>query len=215
MFRAIALVPLLLVGACATYVSDHEQRLVRSLPNQRDVSISDQQTYPGQVLCGRYTALTGNGFFQHTRNFVVTPERVLENPKEEETWVYCTRNSAAALYERTGIGAPDGDWEALRKVSSDLSAIDDAILAFYNHTYALPQNLEQLLTGPTPLDEATLVDPWGRSYEYRGGLTGRTVPRFELYTLGADGEAGGQGPAADVTRSTLPLLQHVLKLEAP
>ena len=41
------------------------------------------------------------------------------------------------------------------------------------------------------------LDPWGRPYQYvvpgRGGMS------FEVYSLGSDGEPGGEGDAADIS----------------
>lgn len=39
------------------------------------------------------------------------------------------------------------------------------------------------------------IDPWGNPYEYR--IPGRSGP-FDLYSLGADGQQGGEGYDADV-----------------
>jgi hypothetical protein len=44
-------------------------------------------------------------------------------------------------------------------------------------------------------DEPPPVDPWGRTLHYRVLRGGRS---YELSTLGADGESGGDGPAADL-----------------
>lgn len=212
MFRVLGLLSVLILSACASHTRDYEQRLVKSLPNQRDVSFANQKTYPGKVLCGQYTALVGNGFSTRTRPFVVTPERVMENPTNNETAVYCSKNPAAALYERTGIGPDNDDWTALSSVYADMQAINEAVVAYYNRNAALPMNLEKLPVESTSISPETLLDPWGKPYVYRGGLSGRTVPRFELHTLGVDGTAGGQGSAADIHLENLPLLGHVLNL---
>ncbi len=46
------------------------------------------------------------------------------------------------------------------------------------------------------LDEALPVDPWGHAYEYRDEPA--EGQDFTLYSLGADGEPGGEGIAADI-----------------
>lgn len=46
------------------------------------------------------------------------------------------------------------------------------------------------------LDESVPVDPWGNPYQY--GLKGREGQPFFLYSLGADGQRGGEGNDADV-----------------
>ena len=65
--------------------------------------------------------------------------------------------------------------------------------------WQLPQS------GPRPgtwrgpyLRKAVPVDPWGRPYVYRG--PGEVNPAtYDLLSYGADGQAGGDGEAADIT----------------
>lgn len=38
-------------------------------------------------------------------------------------------------------------------------------------------------------------DPWGREYQY---MNPGTRGRIDLFSLGADGQAGGEGPSADI-----------------
>lgn len=50
--------------------------------------------------------------------------------------------------------------------------------------------------GPYIKNADPLTDPWGRPYEYRSpGEHGE----YDLYTLGADNQTGGDGEDADVT----------------
>lgn len=50
--------------------------------------------------------------------------------------------------------------------------------------------------GPYIQSAESLIDPWGRPYEYRyPGDNGD----FDLYSLGADGAIGGDGENADIT----------------
>lgn len=46
------------------------------------------------------------------------------------------------------------------------------------------------------LDEAVPADPWGNPYVY--SMPGRDGRPFALYSLGADGQPGGEGNDADV-----------------
>ncbi|MEJ2205758.1 MAG: type II secretion system major pseudopilin GspG [Gemmatimonadota bacterium] len=71
------------------------------------------------------------------------------------------------------------------------------------------QGLEALRTEPTTeplpnnwrgpyLRREVPVDPWGRSYEYRS--PGEENPTsYDLFTLGLDGQPGGEGEDADIT----------------
>lgn len=79
-----------------------------------------------------------------------------------------------------------------------------------NDTYpTTDQGLDALRTipasGDTPsnwkgpyLREAVPLDPWGRPYVYLApGVANPTL--YDLYTLGKDGRAGGDGENADIT----------------
>lgn len=46
------------------------------------------------------------------------------------------------------------------------------------------------------LDEAVPNDPWGRPYNYE--ITGNSDQGFWLFSLGADGQRGGEGVDADI-----------------
>ena len=55
------------------------------------------------------------------------------------------------------------------------------------------------------LRKALPEDPWGRPYRYES--PGRSNPAtFDLYTLGRDGEIGGEGEDADITSWGGPVL---------
>lgn len=46
------------------------------------------------------------------------------------------------------------------------------------------------------LDEAVPADPWGKPYQY--SIPGRDGLPFAIYSLGADGQPGGEGNDADI-----------------
>jgi len=60
--------------------------------------------------------------------------------------------------------------------------------------YAKPENLPAW-SGPY-LDKAVPKDPWGRDYVYK--CPGEHGP-YDLSSLGADGQPGGEGENADIT----------------
>ncbi len=60
--------------------------------------------------------------------------------------------------------------------------------------YAKPESLPAW-SGPY-LDKAVPKDPWGRDYVYK--CPGEHGP-YDLYSLGADGQPGGEGENADIT----------------
>lgn len=60
--------------------------------------------------------------------------------------------------------------------------------------YLKPESLPAW-SGPY-LDKAVPKDPWGRDYVYK--CPGEHGP-YDLYSLGADGQPGGEGENADIT----------------
>jgi general secretion pathway protein G len=101
------------------------------------------------------------------------------------------------------------------KISAAKSQIEALTLALNSYRMdndAFPsteQGLEALRTMPTTgdaphnwkgpyLSRVLPLDPWGRPYMYVS--PGRTnTGSFDLYTLGRDGRAGGDGEDADIT----------------
>lgn len=212
MYRLTTLLSALLIGGCTSYTADYQERLVRSLPNQREVSFSDTASYPGKILCGRYTTLSSQGFTMVTRDFVVGPDSVNSNASPDEVAVYCSKDPEQALSTRLGIGAADGDYAALIKLRDDMQAIDLAINNYYNAVATLPRTLDALLEGDYGVDAAGLKDPWGRPYNYEGGLSGRSAPQYQLGSYGADGDPGGSGADADISKELTAMLDHVIRL---
>lgn len=104
---------------------------------------------------------------------------------------------------------PERDRAAARKAKIDIGAIETALDQYRLDMFAYPtteQGLAALVTippGETRTDQyrpggylRTLpVDPWGRPYQYR--QPGDHGP-IDVYSLGADGEPGGEGVNADI-----------------
>jgi len=99
------------------------------------------------------------------------------------------------------IGKAEG--AKAKAASSQVSRLAMAVESYYLDTGTTPDSLDQLVTesgnvtgwnGPY-VKESSLKDPWGRDYEY-------TYPgehaEFDLVSLGADGQTGGEGKNADV-----------------
>ena len=83
----------------------------------------------------------------------------------------------------------------ITKAQSDLRAIENALNMYRldNHSYpTTDQGLEALVDKYLP---RTPMDPWNRPYQYLSpGVRGQ----FDLYTLGRDGQPGGEGEDADI-----------------
>jgi len=90
-----------------------------------------------------------------------------------------------------------------KAAASQVSRLAMAVESYYLDTGSTPVNLEVLVTesgdvkgwnGPY-VRASLLKDPWGREYEYRyPGDHGD----FDLVSLGADGQPGGEGKNADL-----------------
>ena len=101
----------------------------------------------------------------------------------------------------------------LQAAESDLRNIANALDIYRLDNFNYPstdQGLSALVTKPSGFPEPknynpegyikgqVPVDPWGSPYNYvREGST------FDLYSYGADGAEGGEGPAADIRYTDL------------
>lgn len=99
------------------------------------------------------------------------------------------------------------DEARLVKAKQDISAIGSALQLYKLDNYRYPttdQGLEALVTQPNsepaapnwkPYLQQLPNDPWGRAYLY---LSPGEHGDFDLYTLGADGDEGGEGMDATI-----------------
>lgn len=112
-----------------------------------------------------------------------------------------------------GIVAPNvlgsADEARVQKVYADFNAIETALKIYRLDNFAYPsaeQGLRALVQRPTlePLPrqwksegylDALPLDPWGSPYLY---LSPGQHGSFDIYTLGADSTAGGEGQNADL-----------------
>jgi general secretion pathway protein G len=77
-----------------------------------------------------------------------------------------------------------------------------AVESYYLDTGATPESLQQLVEDPGAggwngpyVKAASLKDPWGHDYEY---VFPGEHGEFDITTLGADGQPGGEGKNADI-----------------
>lgn len=96
--------------------------------------------------------------------------------------------------------------EAKRSAAkTNIAEIEKAIDMFRYDYERLPNSLDELITQPSDipaekwkepaLKAKNLLDPWGRPFVYRNpGQQGI----FDLLSLGADGQEGGDGDNADI-----------------
>lgn len=115
----------------------------------------------------------------------------------------------AAMIVPNVIGRPD---DARKTVAeTDIRSIASALKIYRLDNRAYPstaQGLEALVSRPTGTPEANNwhpegylpelpVDPWGNAYVYRS--PGASGSGFDLISLGADGQPGGENYAADIS----------------
>lgn len=93
-----------------------------------------------------------------------------------------------------------------RLAGTQLEALAAKIEQYRMDTGQLPQSLEHLVAnpgqpgwlGPYVRRSEDLLDPWRRGVQLR--TPGRDGGEFELVSLGADGQPGGDGVDADIVR---------------
>ena len=101
------------------------------------------------------------------------------------------------------------DKAMVSKAQIDIAMLEQALDMYKLDNTVYPttaQGLESLLEPPAGGDSVNYrtggyikrlpEDPWGNAYHYQ--QPGQHGP-FDLYSFGADGSAGGSGPAADIT----------------
>ncbi len=97
------------------------------------------------------------------------------------------------------------------KALSDISELDSALQHYYLDTGSYPTQEEGLNALRNPpqtakdwrgpyLQKPLPPDPWGTPYQYE--CPGENGEDFTVLSYGKDGQAGGDGPNADVTEGT-------------
>ncbi len=106
--------------------------------------------------------------------------------------------------------APVGDRSRLSKVRADIASLESALEQYSLDLYTYPSmtdGLNALSTPPAGVDLALYRqggyirrvqnDPWGNPYQYVFPGT-RSGGRYDVFSFGADGQPGGEGPDADI-----------------
>lgn len=102
-------------------------------------------------------------------------------------YVGSARADAAAIQ----ISRLDGILELYRLDNGRYPSTNEGLGALIEKPADVPQ-----WNGPYLKSAETLIDPWGRPYEY---VAPGDHGEFDLFTLGADGSEGGDSEDADVT----------------
>ncbi len=96
-----------------------------------------------------------------------------------------------------------GETAKAKAAASQVDRLAMGVETYYLDTGSTPDSLDQLITEPGnvkgwngPYVKSSLLkDPWKREYEYR--YPGDHAD-FDLWSLGADGQPGGEGKNADI-----------------
>jgi general secretion pathway protein G len=100
------------------------------------------------------------------------------------------------------IGKAEG--AKIRAASSQISRLSMSVETFYLDTGTAPDRLQDLVQEPHNVagwngpyvKNSLLKDPWGKEYQFRSpGEHGD----FDIFSLGADGQVGGEGKNSDIT----------------
>ena len=91
-----------------------------------------------------------------------------------------------------------------KAASSQISRISMSVESYYLDTGNVPSSLEELVNQPSGTDgwngpyikNSLLKDPWGKPYRYSSP---GEHSDFDIESLGADGQRGGDGKNADIT----------------
>ena len=100
------------------------------------------------------------------------------------------------------IGKAEG--AKVRAAATAVSRLSMGVENFYLDTGSTPSRLDDLVDEPHDaagwngpyVKSSLLKDPWGKEYQYR---TPGEHGEFDIYSLGADGQVGGDGKNADIT----------------
>ncbi|MBD9369579.1 type II secretion system major pseudopilin GspG [Xanthomonas sp. XNM01] len=102
-------------------------------------------------------------------------------------------DSSKVQVAETQVRLLRGAIETFRLEVGRIPTTDEGLAVLY--TAPADERAKARWRGPY-LDEAVPADPWGNPYRY--STPGRDGLPFAIYSLGADGEPGGEGINADV-----------------
>jgi general secretion pathway protein G len=93
----------------------------------------------------------------------------------------------------------------IKLAKTDIRSIADGVKLFRLEYHRNPRNMNELIEPPLrsgrrspPFFDRSLIDPWDNPYLYES-----RAGKFEIWSLGAGGEAGGEGEEADIRWSEL------------
>lgn len=221
----LALAVIYLMTGCSEDNSEAAKIAIKqNLPVTYKVEYGEFTSYPGGVLCGDFTPIGRFDVPEKPAAFVFINGEVLSPPSEDDLAIFCSKDQEGQLRKRLGISNAGKGAQSLQAVRQHLGDLDQALQAYLsdNRIYPLTeQGLTALVTAseinPKPfrfrdggyIDQIP-DDPWGRPYHYSSEEVLRLEPiEYSLFTLGRDGEPGGEGEDADINSNHLKYLNHI------
>ncbi|AQA19171.1 hypothetical protein BST95_13920 [Halioglobus japonicus] len=213
------------LAACSSEIEDAKKALADSIVIKTDMSVSDLRAYPGDVVCGKFTAYVS---YHEPRMedapFIYRNGQIDRTPRPSDWKIFCNEDSATSLTAMTGFGPLTNDSAEWLAIIRDFGKITAALEAYYadNHFYpyneqglaALMEKPESKMPMPNYPEAGYLSampnDPWGRPYLYKAVQWGRNKGKVELLSLGRDGTPGGEGLDADVSSEYLSYFNHII-----
>ena len=222
---ALSLASILLLQACSDDIGKAKEILESGFKGKRTTfEYRNLEAFPGGVVCGDVLVDDPMQRSIRYRQFIVWGDHAQYRPSQEDWAIFCSQDPAAALQATFGIGPLDTQAGQLSKVRKDIRALQQPLQQYLEDNYFLPstgQGLAALVTAskipPRPgrfrqggyLAELP-TDPWGRPYHYERSRLGGIAHEYRIFTLGADGAAGGDGQDADVGSEHLKYLDYIV-----
>jgi general secretion pathway protein G len=219
----LLLAGLVLLSACSDRKEEAKEALLSVLPQKRDVEYRELVEYPGGAVCGEYDTVDPMRGSSRYHPFVVWGGTAEDRPTAEDLAIFCNRDAEAALLATLGIGPLEAPENQLQQIRGDMRLIEAALEEYQVDNHFLPstaQGLGALLSPaeippkPTRFRDGGYLpqlpeDPWGRPYQYERSGLGGIAHDYRIFTLGADGTAGGSGKDADVSSKHLKYLDYI------
>ena len=225
MKRSIALAVVLILSGCDNRIEVATTAVEKELIHKNTVEYRQMKTFPGDVVCGEVNASGAWGEGAGYRRFIVRGDTANTLPSDDDWVIFCSKDSAAALQSRLGIGPLDKTNPDLLTVQQHLNELNQALQRYFTDRLVFPATepgLQSLVsshsTSATPnaksYIDSVADDPWGRPYHYEKPrqLHGSTKKTYRLFTLGRDGIKGGRGENADIGNLNLKYLNHISNL---
>ncbi|MFT6050592.1 MAG: general secretion pathway protein G [Halioglobus sp.] len=212
----------LFLQACVNQVQLAKQELDRNVLRGSPIVYKNVHTYPGNIVCGRYSTSRKNRDDLYTA-FIYRDKKVDTRPLSLDLAIFCTQDSQRSLMVITGIDLQQCRSSQLPKILEDFKALGKALMQYEADNGTLPRDRQGLdaLVNPSTIQPkprrfksggyiAQLhTDPWGNPYLYNGPVFAGSKGQYSIRTLGADNTVGGALENADVDTEYLAYIDHI------